>query len=288
MSDAHLRITTLAQLGAGGTWRLSLAHDADHHMLLWFTRGQGRILLEGRLRGLGAHNAVFVPAGSLFAIDVGSQTLAQAVIVPVGTPLRLPDLPRHLRIRDVHVQAELSTIIEAAHREQSQGRPLAQDALEAHVALMSVWLRRQIALEEHLPATRSAGERLSQRFAQLVSQQYTTGAPMAFYARELGVTPTHLTRSVKAATGITAADLLTQRVLYAARSLLAGTSHPARNIAQHLGFGSAAYFTRFMQQHTGKPPSQLRTAAVQKPAAQAASGAAIKPASGARPGPLPR
>jgi len=264
MSDADLKIMTLAQMAGGTTWRLTLAHDAPHHTLLWFTRGQGRILLDGRLRGLGTHNAVFIPAGALFAIDAGAQTLAQAVTVPVGTPMRLPDLPRHLRVRDVHVQAELSTNIEAAQREQSQGRPLAQDALEAHVALVSVWLRRQIAQEEHVPAPRSAGERLSRRYAELISLHYTTGASLAFYAAELGVTPTHLTRAVKAATGITAADLLTQRVVHAARTLLHGTNHPARNIAQHLGFGSAAYFTRFMQQHAGRPPSQLRGTAVQK------------------------
>jgi AraC family transcriptional activator of pobA len=201
---------------------------------------------------------VFVPAGTLFAIDTSPQTLGQVVIVPDGTPLRLPELPRHLRVRDVHVQAELTALIEAAQREQSQSRPLAEDALEAHVALMSVWLRRQIMEEEHIPARRSAGERLSSRFVQMIPQHYMTGASMSFYATELGVTPTHLTRAVKAATGKTAADLLTERVVHAARSLLESTSHPARNIAEHLGFRSAAYFTRFMQQHANASPSQLR------------------------------
>ncbi|MCX7565324.1 AraC family transcriptional regulator [Sulfitobacter sp. F26169L] len=261
MSDTNLRVQTLAQLGGNSSWRLGLAHDRPYHMLFWFTRGQGRIMLDGQRRGIGTHNAVFVPAGALFALDPGPQSLGQAVIAPVGTPLRLPDLPRHLRVRDVQVQAELSSLIEAAAREQSQSRPLAQDALEAHVALMSVWLRRQITLEEHIPVKRSAGERLSHRFAQMIPQHYTTGASMAFYASQLGVTPTHLTRAVKAATGKTAADLLTERVVHAARTLLESTTHPARNIAQHLGFGSAAYFTRFMQQHAGRSPSQLRAAA---------------------------
>ena len=246
MSEASLQIKTLAQLAGGNTWRLGLAHDEAFHILFWFTRGQGRILLEGRRRGLGPHNAVYVPAGTLFSLDPGPQTLGQAVIIPVGTSLRLPDMPRHLRVRDVLVQSEISGIIEAAHREQSQMRPLAHDALEAHVALISVWLRRQIALEEHVPDPRTAGERLSQ---------------------ELGVTPTHLTRAVKAATGKTAADLVTERVVHAARILLETTNHPARNIAQHLGFGSAAYFTRFMQQHSGRSPSQLRKDAATKVAA---------------------
>ena len=264
MTEIGLKIRTLAQLAGGDGWRLGLAHDQVHHTLFWVTRGQGRMLLDGRRRGIGPHNAVFVPAGSVYSIDLGAQMLGQAIIVPDGTALRLPDMPRHLRVRDVHVQTELATIIEAAQREQTQGRALAQDALEAHVALMSVWLRRQIALEEHIPSPSTAGERLSRRFTQMIPQHYMSGAPMAFYAAELGVTPTHLTRTVKAATGKTAADLLTERVIHAARTLLETTRHPARNIAHHLGFGSAAYFTRFMQQHTGRSPSQLRASSLPK------------------------
>lgn len=261
MSDTALKIQTLAQLAGADEWRLGLAHDRPFHSLFWFTRGQGRILLDGRRRGIGPNNAVFIPAGALFSVELGRQSLGQVVAVPVGTPLRLPDMPWHLRVLDVQIQSELSSFIEAAQREQSVQRPLFQDAMEAHTALISVWLRRQIAMEEHMPAKRSAGQRLSREFVRLVSHHYTRGASLGFYASELGVTPTHLTRVVKLATGKTAAELLSERVVHAARSLLEETNHPARNIAQHLGFGSAAYFTRFMQQHTGHGPSQLRKTA---------------------------
>ncbi|WP_299558558.1 AraC family transcriptional regulator [uncultured Sulfitobacter sp.] len=258
MSETHLKILTLAQVSGGQDWRLGLAHDRPHHTLVWITRGQGRMLLDGRRRGVGTHNAVFIPKGALFALDLGRQGMGQAVLIPDGTPLRLPDMARQLRVRDVQVQYEIAGLIETAQREQNQMRPLRQDAMEAYVALMSVWLRRQIAQEEHVPAPRSAAERLSRDFAKLVSARYASGAPMADYAQTLGFTPTHLSRAVKAATGKTAADLLTERVVHAARTLLETTPHPARNISHHLGFGSAAYFTRFMQQHTGQTPSQLR------------------------------
>jgi len=229
-------------------------------MLMWFTRGQGRILLDGQRRGLGPHNAVFVPADSLFSVDTGAQTLGQIVTIPVGTSFRLPDMPRHLRVRDGLIQAELTSILDAVQREQTQARPLSNDALEAQVALISVWLRRQIMEEEHIPPRRNAAQRLSRAFTQMIPSEYTSGKPMSDYAAALDVTPTHLTRAVKAATGKTAAELLTERVVHAARSLLETTPHPARNIAEHLGFRSAAYFTRFMQQNTGASPSQLRVA----------------------------
>lgn len=237
---------------------MTLCHDMPSHLLIWITRGQGLLQLDGQRRGLGAHNAIFIPAQSLFSMELGRQGIGQAVLIPDGTPLRLPQVPRHLRIRDVQAQTELTGLIEAAQREQQASRPLSGDALEGHAALMSVWLRRQIMQDEHIPDRRSAGVRLSARFCKMVSERFATGAPMATYAEVLDVTPTHLTRAVKAATGKTAADILTERVVYEARDLLGTTEHSAQSIARHLGFGSAAYFTRFIQHHTGKSPSKLR------------------------------
>ncbi len=253
-----ITITTLPQFSGGAEWRLTLAHDRPAHLLIWITRGQGRILLDGMRRGVGAHNTLFIPAESIFALDLGRQTTGHVVQIPVGTDLRLPEIPRHLRIRDVQSQGELTGLIEAATREHQGTRALRNDALEAHAALMSVWLRRQIVLDEHVPEKRNAAARLSQRFCALLPARHASGAPMADYAADLGVTATHLTRAVKAATGKTAAELLTERILHASRTLLADTDQPARAIAHHLGFGSAAYFTRFIQHHTGQPPSKLR------------------------------
>jgi AraC family transcriptional activator of pobA len=257
-TDSDITISTLVQLSHGQDWRLQLAHDNPHHLIIWITRGQGVALLDGMRRGVGAHNFMLVPAGSLFMLNLGRQCMGQAVAIPAGTPLRLPEIPRHLRIRDVHQQAEISTLIEAAAREQHQKRALHHDALEAHAALMSVWLRRQVMQDEHVPEKRNAAGRLSARFCDLVVAKHREGLPMADYATALDVTPTHLSRAVKSATGKTASDILTERVHHAARSLLFDTKEPAQSIARHLGFGSAAYFTRFMQHHTGLTPSNLR------------------------------
>lgn len=255
-SDIH--ILTLSQLSRGHDWRLSLAHDVPHNLLIWISRGQGRVLLDGQRRGIGAHNALYIPAHSLFALDLGRQSIGHAVVIPQGTPLRLPQIARHLRIRDASVQAEFTQLVEATLREDQRNLPLRGDALEAHAALMSVWLRRQIAEDEHVPGKRTAAERLSKRYCDLLPERYRNGDAMGAYAATLGVTATHLTRAVKAATGKTAADLLTERVLHEARRLLQETKEPAQNIARYLGFGSPAYFTRFIRQHTGSAPSQQR------------------------------
>ncbi|MBD3663107.1 helix-turn-helix transcriptional regulator [Sulfitobacter sp. TSTF-M16] len=253
-----IKVQTLSQLSGGHSWQISLLHGRPGHTLIWTTRGQGKVHLDGQRRGLGPHNAIWIPAGHLFALEPGYQCTGLAVSIPEGMDLRLPQMARQLRIREASVQTELTSIIEAAQREEQAGRPLQQDALEAHAALISVWLRRQIILEEHLPPKQNAGARLSAAFCDLVAERYASGATMAEFADLLGVTPTHLSRAVKATTGKTAADVLSERILHAARTLLRETDETAQDIARHLGFGSAAYFTRYMQQHTGSPPSKLR------------------------------
>ncbi|MEP4248923.1 helix-turn-helix transcriptional regulator [Tateyamaria sp.] len=261
MSLPPINVTTLAQLSGSQEWRLALAHDCAAHLVIWITRGQGRMLLNGTRRGVGTHNAIFIPPKTLFSMELGRQSMGLVAVIPDGTQVRLPNDPRQLRIRDGSAISELNGLFDAAGRESTSALPLAQDALDAHIALMSVWLRRQITLPEHLPLKMNAAARLSAAFGQRITEFHHTGQSMADHASALNVTPTHLTRACKAATGRTAADLLTERVLYAARVALVETDAPMQDVARHLGFGSAAYFTRFIQQHTAQTPSALRAAA---------------------------
>jgi AraC family transcriptional activator of pobA len=78
------------------------------------------------------------------------------------------------------------------------------------------------------------------------------------FARELGVTSTHLTRVCNKTCGSSASDLLHDRVIFEARKLLTETRMPVSQVAQALGFTSAAYFTRAFQHRTGKTPSAFR------------------------------
>jgi AraC family transcriptional activator of pobA len=123
---------------------------------------------------------------------------------------------------------------------------------------LTVWLRRSILAQEVPASPPGAAERLVAAYAALVERDFATGKVMQDYARTLGVTPTHLTRTCKTQAGMTASDLQTRRLLYAARDLLERTSHPANRIAATLGFRSPAYFSRFILHHTGQTPTALR------------------------------
>jgi AraC family transcriptional regulator, transcriptional activator of pobA len=272
-----IRIGSIAQMARGAPWRLEQLHSHDYPLFLWITRGQGRMILQGLRSGIGTHNAVFVPAGTLLALDLGKQGFGLAAHMPAWGPrprnaapdhapqglpdIGLPEEPQHLRIRDVQAQAEISGLLDVMQREQSAQRPHADEAMRAHALLLSVWLRRQMMEHADDGPRIPAAHRLVQAYCAMVARDYASPKLMGDYAAELGVTPTHLTRSCREASGLTAADILTQRSLYAARDMIETTSRPLQDIGQSLNFSSPAYFSRFVQHHTGQSPSMLRRSA---------------------------
>ena len=272
---------SIAQWSGAGTWRAELPHSHDDHALVWVTRGQGRCMVEGVLRGLSVHTALCVPAKTLFSLEMGKQGFGTVCTIPARSAVLMPDQPVLLRIRDVLAQAELTTLLETMQREQSNARPFADEAMMAHASLLTVWLRRAIIDQPDDPPAFTAAQRLVMAYAALVERDYTTGKPMSDYARILGVTPTHLTRACRSSAGMTASEMLTRRTVHAVRDLLETTDHPANRVAAMLGFRSAAYFSRFVLQHTGQSPTALRKAkAGATPAARPAvpgAGAPAKP-----------
>ena len=261
MQTDRIRIGSIAQMARGASWRLEQLHSNDHDILLWITRGQGRMILQGLRSGIGTHNVVFVPAHTLFALDLGKQGFGLALHLPAPHDLGLPEEPQHLRIRDVQAQAEISAILDVMQREQTAGRPHADEAMRAHSILMSVWMRRQMLDHADDGPRIPAAHRLVQAYCAMVARDFASPKLMGDYAHELGVTPTHLTRSCREASGLTAAEILTQRSLYAARDQIETTDRPLQDIGQSLNFSSAAYFSRFVQHHTGQSPSSLRRGA---------------------------
>ncbi|SHJ26395.1 AraC family transcriptional regulator, transcriptional activator of pobA [Shimia gijangensis] len=255
-----IQVMTLAQMTHGGLWQLEQLHVRDHHLFLWITRGQGRLLLHGLRRGFGAHNAIFIPAGKLASIEVGRHIQGQALIIPNNGRVQLPDRTQQLRLQDGLAQAELTGLFDDLRRELHEDRPFVNESLTAIASLVSIWLRRQMQIQG-APPLASAAERIVRRFCDILSDNFQSGRPMQDYAEDLGITPTHLTRVSRQCSGLTAADMVSQVVQHKARIMLTQTDLPINEIADKLGFGSAAYFTRFSQQHFGAAPSQVRKTA---------------------------
>ncbi|MEE9389413.1 MAG: AraC family transcriptional regulator [Paracoccaceae bacterium] len=263
MVDIHdtqndFRVIPLPHFATGGRWRTEAMRSYSQPLLIWFTKGQGRITIAGSTRGYGPHNAVFVPAGTMHGFDMLGQVYGNIVFFPANADLDLPIDPIHLRLRDVALNNELSALIDNIQREASRDMAAQDRAMLHHGGLLSVWLHRQIVAFPESEVASSTTRRLAAAYTSLVERDFHLSKSVADYARELGVTPTHLSRVCNVACGRPASALLSDRIHFEARRLLCETRKPVKDIAEHLGFASAAYFTRAFQKQSGKTPSIFR------------------------------
>lgn len=255
--SGEIHVTPLIRLAPDGAWQTRLSHTRRAHLLIWITRGQGRICVDGTQRGFGPHQAVFIPAGTLWSAEFTRQCLGQVLELNGPLPEPFPQGAAHKRFASLQEQTRMSAHYEAISSEQAARAAEWQRAVQAHGQLAAIALQRQPDASPE-PARPSAARRLARAYCRRIAEQPGAQHSMADHAAALQVTPTHLTRVCKAETGRTAAALLTEHQLHAARSLLISCDQPIRDIAARLGFGSAAYFTRFISQHTGLTPSALR------------------------------
>ena len=258
LKNQRFRVEQMPRLMPETRWRTEAMRSYAQPLLLWFTRGQGRITVAGVTHGFGPHHAVFLPPGTMHGYEMLGQVFGMAVFLPDKKDLNLPDQPVHLRFREVHQQAELTGLIDNLQRELEAKRPGQDRALLAHAGLLSIWLGRESDQEHRHELSVAASHRLSMAFSALVERDFRTGKSIHDYAAQLGVTPTHLTRSCNAACGRSASALLSDRLHFEARWLLSETKRPIQDIARDLGFRSAAYFTRAFQKQTGATPSAFR------------------------------
>ncbi|PKR59702.1 helix-turn-helix domain-containing protein [Thalassospira lohafexi] len=96
------------------------------------------------------------------------------------------------------------------------------------------------------------------KFQALVETFYKQHKPLEFYAREIGITTTQLNRIAKDIYGMTASEVLQNRLMLEAKRTLIYTDIAIQQIADELGFRDAGYFSRFFAKHAGIPPAEFR------------------------------
>lgn len=256
-----LSLQGLGQGAPASRWRTEAMRSHATPRLFYFARGQGRITVAGLTSGYGPNNLIFIPAGTMYGFELGPTVFGQMLTLPHAMADDWPDMPVHLRLRDVAGQKELLALIEGLEREMTSTRPGNLRAAGHHAGLLSVFLDRQIAAQPVDPAqdrAQTTAARLVAGFTDLIERHFRSDRGVAEYAAELGVTPTHLTRCCKQTCGQSALSLLANRRHYEACVMLRDTATPVQDVAAAVGFQSAAYFSRAFQARSGQSPSAFR------------------------------
>ncbi len=122
----------------------------------------------------------------------------------------------------------------------------------------SIFELKKLMSESHLNLYPSKAFLTTKRYNDLLAAFADRERSIDFYARQLEITPNHLNKSVKAATGRTAISLLNEMSILDAKMRLNHTNQTISEIAFQLGFEDQSYFSRFFKKATGLTPSEYR------------------------------
>ena len=96
------------------------------------------------------------------------------------------------------------------------------------------------------------------KFKQLIEENFTREKNVSPYAEMLNMNPSCLNELTKRTTGITAGELIRNRVIDETKKLLYSSSMSGKEIAFELGFDDPAYFSRFFRKYTGSTLKEFR------------------------------
>lgn len=272
--DFWLHCETIPSRSSLHRYEIGLHRHESFFQLLYISAGSGDALFGGARWTLTPGALVTVPPalghGFRFSRDIDGYvfTMLASHLRLSGAAARFAGAPRVTPLDPLDPDGAfvLSTLdrLAAEWQRRESGR----------TALMEAYLTTVLALAARLwsrgvPAEGAdAAARRMEHLNSLIQQHFRDQKPANFYAQELGVSPTHLNRIVKAASGLTAHAYIARKRIDEARRDLVFTDRPAQEIALRLGFADPAYFSRAFLRETGHTPRAYRLAERARLAAQ--------------------
>jgi AraC family transcriptional regulator, transcriptional activator of pobA len=257
-----MHVETIAARSVLHDWELSPHRHVRLHQLLLLQRGSGRLHLEGRELPLATMSLVNVPPGAVhaFAFERSTQgwvaTLADDLVEQLLPPAG--DERQALAAGGVFAaDAALAPLMAQLLAEFDGLSPSRALVLQGLCAVLLGLAARAAA--RAAPAPREVpGSALLRRFERWLEARLLEHPSVADCARALAITPTHLSRVLRATTGQSASRLIDARLMREARRQLAYTSLPVSSIAYALGFADPAYFSRVFSRVEGLSPRAFR------------------------------
>lgn len=253
---------TIAARSSLYDWELA-AHRHDRlHQVILLQAGAGVAHLDGGAHPCGPMTLINVPPGIVhaFSFEPDSQgfvvTLADEVLdfiltgvgdvrYTLGQPLVCP------------AERGLSVLVQQIWHEFNSLTSARALILRSLCATLLGLVARTVSQSGPADAKLEQTNFLK-RFEALVEDHFLEHWGVADYARVLSISPTHLGRIVRAATGEAPSQRINARVLREARRKLAYTNLRVSSIAYELGFADPAHFSRVFTRAAGVSPRTFR------------------------------
>jgi AraC family transcriptional activator of pobA len=247
-------------------------HRHDFHELLWTRSGRGEHSLDGHDVVAGAATLLLITRGQVHryirsfsvygaSVRFGDELLLGADPGPAGASA--PSAGWIVRVPDAEFDRVDATMT-LLERESTGFSDDRAPAIQRHLLQMLLASAERWRAAQRADAEPGAGESagaavaLHRRFSELLERDFTREHAIGHYARELAVSPSTLSRTLKHVAGRAAKELVTDRVMLEAARLLRFTDHTVGEVADAVGFTDQLYFSRAFKLHQGETPTAFR------------------------------
>jgi AraC family transcriptional activator of pobA len=257
-----LHCETIAYRSVLHDWELAPHRHLRLHQILLVNAGGGTVTLDGKTHTLTKVSLVNVPPDHVHSFRFHKDTqgwvttladeLMDELLVGVGT-LRSELNQACVLASDPFITQTVQQIwLEFSAQEKARAL-----ILRGLSGVVLGWVARQSA-QPVSSDTKLNETALVQRFKDLIEKHFTDHWSVSQYAKELTISPTHLSRLTKAANGHSALRMIEARVMREARRNLAYTNLSISTIAYTLGYSDPAYFSRVFTRDAGISPKAFR------------------------------
>jgi len=156
------------------------------------------------------------------------------------------------------IDVDLEPVFDGLLREASGSYPGSVSATLGLIKLLLVGVVRTRTLRTINGTGAEARASLYRRYRKLIEARLREGWSIARYASELCVTTDRLHAACTEAAGKAPRQILHDRLLLEAKRNLIYTTMSVAQIADDLGFGDPAYFSRFFSSRAGMSPTAFR------------------------------
>ncbi len=146
--------------------------------------------------------------------------------------------------------------------EKDADSPFRSDIIQSLVrcALLGLCgaMKQQLSGASHLASGTKNNTGRFQQFLDLLHSCKVKHRPVEAYANELCISPKYLSFICKKQSGKTANEWITEQVTEDIRYYLCQTDFSIKQICERLGFPNTSFFGKYVKQHFGVTPLQLR------------------------------
>lgn len=246
-------------------------HRHSYYEILLFDRGGGTNMIDFEEYPVQAESIHFISPGQVHALNRNKDTDGYLVTFTKdfmalngGNLSVLNDFPAFAKTAPAMLQASpacfaaIFGLVKFIEQEVKQTPHYKEALLAAYIQALLIKCKALIIDTVAYRRNDESAQQLIQRFNQLLELHFTKVHKVNEYADQLGLTPNHLSDSLKKISGKTAGELIHQRIMLEAKRLLLHSSLATKEIAYQLGFNDPSYFSRFFKTNTGSSPENFR------------------------------